>query len=168
MLDRLHNRYATGIFLIILFFHIEEAGGIWGVSQARRTPSHRKKRKRPIPINLEVYNNHKMRGIYCINKRISFKSTQKNKKYKKGKQWRRTMEKTKFVFYFKNGTILHHTMEIPWTNEEERKKATEQMLEIIQIIRESFVSDRNAEVSLETLCVRVSELIAFEVKPVEE
>lgn len=75
----------------------------------------------------------------------------------------------KFCLWFKNGTYIEHT-----TKKEDLSNLVEydtyqkDLLRTMELIKEAFRKNENAQVSIDGLIIKVSELLAFEIKESEE
>ena len=79
------------------------------------------------------------------------------------------MEKDiKFCLWFKNGTYIEHiTKKEDLNNLEEYDTYQKDLLRTMELIKEAFRKNENAQVSIDGLIIRASELLAFEIKEME-
>ena len=82
------------------------------------------------------------------------------------------MEKDiKFCLWFKNGTYIEHiTKKEDLNNLDEyaKKEYQKGMLTVVELVKEAFRKNENAQVSIDGLIIRASELLAFEIKESED
>lgn len=75
----------------------------------------------------------------------------------------------KFCLWFKNGTHIEHvTKKEDLNNLAEYDTYQKGLLRTMEFVKKAFRENVNAQVSIDGLIVRVSELLAFEIKESEE
>lgn len=73
-----------------------------------------------------------------------------------------------FKFWFKNGTCIEKESLLDDCSKEEKEEIISGIPKIIEVVRKAFKENLNGELHIENFVIRYSELIAFDIIPIEE